>query len=122
MLSVIGVLPTPPFELAMVKATPRGDCLSIGSTPGMVMPERAVKLHSAAGEGERAFGWSSFSSHCRQVRDSTKAILAARGTLIFAFKRAFLRRRRCLLFILGNLVLLSSCRALEVTQGGGAKK
>ncbi|MNJ78319.1 hypothetical protein D3C77_760450 [compost metagenome] len=55
-----------------------------------------------------------------QERGSTKAILAERGTLIFAFKRAFLRRRRCLLFILGDLIGMGL--GSEVTQGRDTKK
>ncbi|MCY1363352.1 hypothetical protein D9M69_501090 [compost metagenome] len=91
----------------MVKAMPRGDFLFLGSKPGIEIPDRAMKLHNAAGDGDLALSLSSSASHCRQVRGSTKASLAARDTLIFAFKRPFLRRRRCLLFILGDLMELS---------------
>lgn len=73
----------------MVKAMPSGDFLFLGSRTGIVIPDRVMKLHSAAGDGDRALPLSSSTSHCRQVRGSTKASFAARDTLIFAFKRAF---------------------------------
>ena len=84
----MGVLPTSPLGLAMVKEMPRGDVLSLGSRPGIEIPDRSMKLRNAAGDGDLAFLLPSSVSHCRQVRGLTKVILTARRALIFAFKRA----------------------------------